>query len=416
MKILVIGSGAREHAIAEAFHRSSLQSHVFVSPGNPGIAREFECVNLDSFEDIEDFCIIEGMDFVFIGPEQPLAEGLSDHLRSQRIRVIGPSKAAARIESSKSFAKNLMQKHNIPTAKFYYYDSMDGALASLSTQKYPLVIKADGLASGKGVFIAYDKASAEKTILELMRDHKLGAAGNSVILEEFLVGWEVSLFAFTDGENIATTIFAQDHKQLLDGDMGPNTGGMGAYAPIPEAEMYRDDIEHKIIKPVLTALKDEGCPYQGVLYVGLMITADGPKVVEFNCRLGDPETETILPLLETDFVEICHAILEKRVNELDLKWMSKTAVCVVAATKEYPNSGSKGIPVTFSAHVESHAFYSAVDVINNQLVTNGGRIIALTAVGNNKAEARTKVYHDLAKVFFDGMQFRSDIGLRENKL
>jgi phosphoribosylamine--glycine ligase len=416
MKILVIGSGAREHAIAEAFHRSSLQPHVYISPGNPGVAREFQCEALDSFEDVEDFCIIEGIDFVFIGPEQPLAEGLADHLRSQRIKVIGPSKAAARIESSKSFAKKLMQKNHIPTARFELYDNLDAALAALSNWQYPLVIKADGLASGKGVFVAYEKSIAEKTILDLMRDHKLGASGDIIVLEEFLVGWEVSLFAFTDGENIATTIFAQDHKQLLDGDMGPNTGGMGAYAPIPEAEMYREDIEYKIIKPVLQALKAEGCPFQGVLYIGLMITNEGPKVVEFNCRMGDPETETILPLLETDFVEICKAILESRVNELELKWMSKTAVCVIAAGKDYPYQGSKGIPISFSAHMDAHAFYSAVDIIENELVTNGGRILAVTAVGNTKAEARTKVYHDLAKVFFDGMQFRSDIGLRENKL
>lgn len=415
MKILVIGSGAREHAIAEAFHRSSLQSHVYISPGNPGIAREFECEALETFEDIEDFCIIEGIDFVFVGPEQPLAEGLADHLRSQRIKVIGPSKAAARIESSKSFAKNLMKKYNIPTANFELFNNLDAAISALPNWQYPLVIKADGLASGKGVFIAYDQPMATKTITELMSEHKLGAAGESIVLEEFLEGWEVSLFAFTDGENFATTIFAQDHKQLLDGDRGPNTGGMGAYAPIPEAEIYRTEIENQIIKPALQAMKAESSPYQGILYVGLMITKEGPKVVEFNCRLGDPETETILPLLETDLVQVCKAILDNRVNELELKWLTKTAVCVIAAGKEYPYQGSKGVPISYSAHIDAHVFYSAVDFVNNELVTNGGRVLAVTAVGNNKIEARTKVYHDLTKVYFEGMQFRGDIGLRDNK-
>jgi phosphoribosylamine--glycine ligase len=416
MKILVIGSGAREHAIAEAFHRSPYKPHVIVSPGNPGIAREFECEALDSFEDIEDYCIIEGISFVFVGPEGTLAEGLADHLRSAKIKVIGPSRAAAMLESSKSFAKQLMQKYQIPTARFEVYNDADLACSALRNWSYPLVIKADGLASGKGVYIVYDADQAKIAINSLMRDSSLGKAGLQIVIEEYLTGWEVSLFAFTDGEGYVTTIFAQDHKQLLDDDRGPNTGGMGAYAPVPEAELYRSEIETKIISPTLKAMRELNHPYQGILYLGLMITPQGPKVVEYNCRLGDPETETLLPLLDTDMVEICLAILNGQVNELELKWQPKTAVCVIAAGKDYPKQNSQGVPINFSAHMDSHAFYGGVDIKNNELVTNGGRILAITAVGLSKADARTRVYHDINKVFFEGMQYRTDIGLRQNNI
>jgi len=414
MKILIIGSGAREHALAESFHRSTYQPHIIVSPGNAGIAREFETMELPSFEDIEDCCIIDGIDFVFIGPEQPLADGLADHLRSQKIAVIGPSKAAARIESSKSFAKNLMAKCNIPTSKYEIYNDINAALASLHNAVFPLVIKADGLASGKGVFIAYTKEIAEGVLNKLMVEKTMGESGKKVVIEEFLKGWEVSLFAFTDGENFVTTLFSQDHKQLYDGDQGPNTGGMGAYAPVPEAEMYRHEIENQIIKPTLKAFQDEGCPYQGILYIGLMITSDGPKVIEFNCRLGDPETQTILPLLETDLVDVCKAVLEKRVDTLEMKWSNKSAVCVYAVSKGYPDTKAESTPIIFSDHMDSHAFYGAVTFKDNELLTNGGRIIAVTSVGLSKTDARTRVYHDLNKVFFEGMHFRSDIGLRDN--
>jgi len=416
MKILIIGSGAREHAIAEAFHRSAYQPHVIISPGNAGIAREFEVAELTSFEDIEDFCIIEGIDFVFIGPEQPIAKGLADHLRGQRISVVGPSKTAARIESSKAFAKNLMAKYNLPTAKFDVLNDYNSAINILDNWSYPFVIKADGLAFGKGVFIAKSKDDAVKIIGNLMQDKLLGEAGNQVIFEEFLQGWEVSLFAFSDGDNFVTTIFSQDHKQLYDGDIGPNTGGMGAYAPVPEAEMYRNDIEDNIVKPTLEAMKKEGCPFEGVLYIGLMITAEGPKVVEYNCRMGDPETQTLLPLLETDFVDICKRIINHDVNNLDIRWMNKSAICVYAVTKDYPSGKSPNVPVTFTDHMDSHSFYGAVTVNENELLTNGGRVIALTSVGLSKIEARTKVYHDLNKVYFEGMHYRRDIGLRENKI
>lgn len=416
MKILIIGSGAREHAIAETFHRSSHQPHVIVSPGNAGIAREFETAELQSFEDIEDCCIIENIDFVLIGPEQPLADGLSDHLRSQGIKVIGPSKAAARIESSKVYAKNLMQKCGIPTSGFAVFSDAETAIGYLESRTYPLVIKADGLAAGKGVYVVQDKDSAVQKINHLIREKKLGAAGTNIVIEDYLQGWEVSLFAFTDGENYKTTIFCQDHKQLNDGDTGPNTGGMGAYAPVPEAEIYRTEIERKIVEPVLRALKEEGNPFQGILYIGLMITNNGPQVVEFNCRFGDPEAQTILPLLETDLVDVCQAILNQQISSLELKWLNKNAICVYAVSKEYPNKSESRNPIVFSAHMDSYAYYNAVAMQDNELVSNGGRILAVTSLGFSKAEARNKIYHDLNKVFFEGMHFRKDIGLRENTL
>lgn len=416
MKILIIGSGAREHAIAETFHHSGHNPHIIVSPGNSGIAREFETVELESFEDIEDFCIIEGIDFVFIGPEQPLADGLADHLRSQRIAVLGPSKSASQIESSKIFAKTLMTKHSIPTSGYEVFTDIDSAITALENKNYPIVIKADGLAAGKGVFISKTKEDAENVLTDLMKEKTLKDSGSKVVIEEYLTGWEVSLFVFTDGENHLTSIFSQDYKQLYDDDKGPNTGGMGAYAPVPEAEIYREEIEKKIIEPTLKAMKDEGYPFEGILYLGLMITVDGPKVIEYNCRLGDPEAQTILPLLETDFVDVCKAIINHRIQYIDLIWQNKSAVCVYVVGKEYPLSKSIEVPITFSAHMDSQAFYSGVSINNNELVTNGGRIIAITSVGLSKTEARTRVYHDINKIFFEGMHFRKDIGLRENKI
>ncbi|MFB3844483.1 MAG: phosphoribosylamine--glycine ligase [Candidatus Cloacimonadaceae bacterium] len=416
MKILVVGSGAREHAIAEVFHRSSHQPQVIVTPGNAGIAREFETEDLESFEDIEDYCIIEGINLVFIGPEKPLAEGLADHLRKSNIPVIGPSQAAARIESSKSFAKQLMSKYDIPTAKYEIYNDAAFAIEVLDNWNFPLVLKADGLAGGKGVFIVQDRDEANKVIVNLMQNKALGEAGSKVIIEEYLQGWEVSLFAVTDGEHYRTTIFAQDHKQLYDNDEGPNTGGMGVFAPVPEAEIYRAEIEKKIVEPTLRALREEGCPFEGFLYLGLMITAEGPQVIEYNCRLGDPEAQTILPLLETDFTDVCYAVLQHKVNELQLKWANKNAICVYAVGKEYPYGISRGEVINFSAHMDSHIYYGGVALRGDELVTQGGRILALTAVGLSQAEARTKVYHDLNKVFFEGMHYRKDIGLRTNKI
>lgn len=419
MKVLVIGGGAREHAIAEIIHQSKHKPHVIVSPGNAGIAREFETVQLDSFDDIEDFCIIEGIDFVFIGPEKALAEGLSDYLRNHRIKVIGPSQKAARIESSKVFAKELMKRYSIPTAQYTVISTLESAYNYLQNVNYPIVIKADGLASGKGVSIAYTEEIAIKTLKFLLNDKLYGDSCNQIVIEEYLKGWEVSLFVFTDSTNYKTTIFSQDHKQLYDNDQGPNTGGMGAYAPVPEAEIYKIEIEKTIIEPILRAMRDEGCPYEGILYLGLMITTEGVKVVEFNSRFGDPEAQVLLPLLETDFVDICLAILNNDVSGIDLQWLNKTAVCVYAVDKDYPNCTPISEMISFKDHIDSNVYYGSVIERERELYTNclrSGRILAITSIGLSKNDARTRVYHDLSKVFFENMHYRSDIGLRSNKL
>ncbi|MCD8479523.1 MAG: phosphoribosylamine--glycine ligase [Candidatus Cloacimonetes bacterium] len=287
MKVLIIGSGGREHAIADAFGRSSICEKLYVSPGNAGIAIEHECLALDDQHKILSFCQKEGIDLVFIGPEQPIAEGLSDFLRQHKVKVFAPSQAAARLETSKAFAKDLMQRHQVPTARYQMVYDITEAKAVLAEFSLPVVLKADGLAAGKGVEIAHSFEQAVTICRELLAQ-KSGSTG--VLVEEFLKGWEVSLFAITDGRDYQTTLFAQDHKQLYDNDLGPNTGGMGAYCPVAEAEPYRKAIEQDILKPVLAAMRDEGCPYTGVLYLGLMITKEGPKVIEFNLpfrRSGD---------------------------------------------------------------------------------------------------------------------------------
>lgn len=416
MKILIIGSGAREHAIATAFHRSKYNPLVIVSPGNAGIAKEFEVVELNTFEDVEDYCIIEGIDFVFIGHEKPLADGMADFLRKSGIRVVGPSKNAARIESSKAFAKKLMKQYDIPTADFEIYNTLDSALQSLNEWNFPIVIKADGLAAGKGVFIAHAKEDAERVIQDLMQLKTLDEAGSVVVIEDYLLGWEVSLFAFTDGLNYKTTLFSQDHKQLFDNDLGPNTGGMGAYAPVPEAEIYRTEIETNIIRKVLNALIVEQSAFSGVLYIGLMITNEGPKVVEFNARFGDPEAQTLLPLLENDFVDVCNAIMDGKISDFDLHWSTKTTVCVYAVTKEYPSISESHNSIEYRDHILSVIYYGAVADMDRSLVTNGGRVFSITSIGNSITETRIKAYHDLQNVHFNGMHFRTDIGLRTNKL
>jgi len=415
MKVLVIGNGGREHAVANAFAASPGVDRVIVSPGNGGIALSFETVGLTGHTDILRYCQAEGIDLVFIGPEQPIAEGLSDLLKSAGVAAIGASQAAGRIETSKSFAKQLMQKYKIPTAKFQIAESYDRALQVITEFGYPLVIKADGLAAGKGVYIVEDPAHAKEVLTEIFVSKSLGAAGDRVIIEEFLQGWEVSLFVFTDGYNYQCTVFSQDHKQLLDGDHGPNTGGMGAYAPVPEAEPYRQQIEESIVKPVLSAMRAEGCPFEGILYCGLMITSQGAKVVEFNCRLGDPEAQVVLPLLQTDLLKVCQAILDQRVDELELIWDDGYCVCVVLASQGYPSRYEKSIEVFVKDDLQSQVIYAGVRKDVDSLVTSGGRVLNLVTTGDSIRIAREAVYGDIGtKVHFKGMIFRRDIGMRTN--
>ncbi len=413
MKILVLGSGAREHAIAVKFATSKRVDEVIVSPGNGGIAQEFVCVELINFEAIADFVKSNGIAMVFVGPENPLSEGIVDYLQAQEIIAIGPSKLAAQIESSKAFAKDLMKKYQVPTAGYEVFSDYSSAKKYIKESKYPQVFKADGLAAGKGVVIVNSLAEAEEELIEFMLDNKFGAAGAKLVIEEFLVGWETSIFAFSDGENFVSTIFSMDHKQLEAGDKGPNTGGMGAIAPIIQAEKYKTQIENEIFTPVLKGMKEAGFPFTGVLYCGLMITAEGPKVIEFNCRFGDPETQVILPLLKTDLVEICEAIHEKKVDELELKWKEEFAINIVCAAAGYPGKYEKGKVIEVGDISEdSKVYYAGVKKTQGKLLTNGGRVLGITSLSYDREDLIRKSYSLVDKIFFEGKVIRRDIGKR----
>jgi len=414
LRVLIIGIGGREHALATAFAKSPKVSRVYVAPGNAGIAREYPVLPLRSNADILAYCLRDKPELVFIGPEAPLAEGLADILREAGIRCVGPSQAAARIETSKVFARELMRKYLIPGAGFHVVSSLSRAEEILSQSRFPLVIKADGLAAGKGVIIAHDLDAARDSVQSLLSTS--AAKENGILIEEFLQGWEVSLFAFTDSINYVTTIFSQDHKQLLDGDLGPNTGGMGAYAPVLEAEAWKEEIERSIIGPTLKALREEGCPFSGVLYCGLMITLDGPRVVEFNCRFGDPETQAILPLLGTDMVDVCDAILAGKVNTLDLKWREGSSVAVVLAASGYPGAYRKGDVIEIPSGLAGDIYYSGVAVENDSLVTNGGRVLCVSSCAADLASAREQAYRDAELIHFAGKIYRRDISRRKNVL
>jgi len=412
LNVLIIGSGGREHAVADAFRRSPQCHEIYVSPGNAGIKREFTCIVLRDDADILKFCCDCGIDLVFIGPEQPIAAGLSDYLRSHEIKVFAPSQAAARLETSKAFAKSLMQKHQVPTARYALIHDLETAAETLIDFTFPLVLKADGLAAGKGVLIAQSHDEAITICQELLKQ-KCGSRG--VLAEEYLKGWEVSLFAITDGRDYQTTLFAQDHKQLQDHDLGPNTGGMGAYCPVLEAEPYRRSIEQDILEPVLAAMRDEGCPYTGVLYLGLMITNEGPKVIEFNCRFGDPETQALLPLLKTDFAEVCRAVTDFEIAKLKLQWEDQVCIAVVLAAEGYPGPYKKGIKLDLNG-LSSKVYYAGVAEQNDQLVSSGGRVLSLVSLANDLESARALVYQDIEQMPHQSLILRSDIGLRDNTL
>ncbi|MDD3562988.1 MAG: phosphoribosylamine--glycine ligase [Candidatus Cloacimonetes bacterium] len=412
MKVLIIGSGGREHAIADAFSRSSKTKEIIVSPGNAGMAEVFRCLLLAGQDEIVQFCHAEKVDMVFIGPEQPIKDGLSDLLRAEGIRVLAPSQDAGRLETSKAFAKQLMLANQIPTAGYSLLRDESQAREFLAKCSYPIVLKADGLAAGKGVIICSNEPEAIQACASLFRQ---SAGESGVLAEEYLQGWEVSLFAFCDKDAFQTSLFAQDYKQLYDQDRGPNTGGMGAVCPVPEAEKYRQEIEDKILAPVLKAMRELGCPYEGILYLGLMITAQGPRVVEFNCRFGDPETQALLPLLKTDFMELCLAITEGRMKELQLEWINKTAVAVVLAAPGYPSAYKKGIKIHIP-QLNSKVFFSGVQSGRSGLISSGGRVLTVTNMADTLEKAKTAVYRDVKSIDFPDNVYRKDIGLRKNVL
>ncbi|MCU6711247.1 phosphoribosylamine--glycine ligase [Paenibacillus sp. J5C_2022] len=418
MRILVIGSGGREHAIVWALKKSEKVKELFCAPGNAGIASIAECVPIavNQFDELTSFAKDSSIDLVFVGPDDPLADGIVDAFEAAGIPAFGPNKLAAEIEGSKIFMKDLLKKYNIPTAKYETFTGYEEASAYLREQSAPIVIKADGLAAGKGVTVAATIEEAEAALRSIMVDKVFGEAGNQVVIEEFLEGQEMSILAFVDGETVKPMVPAQDHKPVFDGDKGPNTGGMGTYTPLPHIEQsIIDDAIQNIIIPTAKAMVSEGRPFRGVLFAGLMITKDGPKTIEFNARMGDPETQVVLPRLKTDLVDIVLAAMNGRLADLDIQWSDEAAVCVVAASEGYPGSYPKGRVITGLAEAEAQGalvFHAGTAEKDGDIVTNGGRVLGIVGLGRDIAEARARAYEAVSVIQFEGKQNRTDIAAK----
>lgn len=415
MNILIIGSGGREHALCWKLADSIDNGYIYAIPGNPGMA-ESPDISIEDNAAIVEFAKGAKIDLVVVGPEAPLMNGLVDDLTAAGIRAFGPTSAAAQIEGSKSFAKDLMKKYGIPTARYEVFTEAEPARAYVRTMGAPIVIKADGLAAGKGVVVAMTEREALEAIDRIMEDGSFGAAGSSVVIEEFMEGEEASLLAFTDGTVIRPMISAQDHKRAFDGDKGPNTGGMGTYAPAPvmTEEMTARAVE-EILKPTIAAMAKEGRPYRGCLYAGLMITAEGPKVVEFNARFGDPETQVVLPLLDGNLYEIMCACCEGRLAEVPIAWKKGAAVCVVLAAGGYPGAYEKGREIHGIADAEDAGalvFHAGTAERDGNIVTNGGRVLGVVGRGADIPAAVRAAYDAVEKISFDGMSYRKDIAHR----
>lgn len=414
MKIMVIGGGGREDAIIKKISENKNIEKIYALPGNGGIMGEATCVDIGAEEiyKARDFAVKEKIDFAIVAPDDPLAMGAVDILEEAGIKCFGPDKSAAEIESSKVFAKNLMKKYNIPTAEYEVFSEIDSAMEYVKTCKIPIVIKADGLAKGKGVIIAMDRDSAISAIKEIMQDKKFGDSGNEIVVEEFLEGPEVSVLSFTDGKNIVPMISSMDHKRANDGDKGPNTGGMGCIAPNP---FYTEEIAKRcldeIFIPTIDAMNKEGRTFKGCLYFGLMITEDGPKVIEYNCRFGDPETQVVLPLLESDLLEIMIAVREGKLSEDIVKFSKKSACCIVMASGGYPNEYEKGYEIKIGKISDNSIVYIAgAKRIDEKLITNGGRVLGLTAIDDTLEGAVSDAYDNIEKISFKKAYYRKDIG------
>ncbi|OQC13046.1 MAG: Phosphoribosylamine--glycine ligase [Firmicutes bacterium ADurb.Bin080] len=415
MKVLVIGSGGREHAICMKLKDSPLVSDLFACPGNAGIEGLAKLTDIKpmEFEKIYDFSRKEGIDLVFVAPDDPLAGGLVNYLEERGINAFGPRAEAAIIEGSKAFSKAFMKRHNIPTADYEEFTDVNKAIEYIKMRnKYPAVIKADGLALGKGVIIAEDEKDAISALHEMMECKVFGDAGSKVIIEEYLTGREVTVLAFTDGETIYPMPSSQDHKKAFDYDKGPNTGGMGAFSPaIGYTKGAERETLEKIIFPTIKGLKEEGRKFKGVIYFGLMVTDKGVKVIEYNARFGDPETEAILPLLKTDLMEIILAIMNDNLASINIEWESKIGFCVIVASGTYPGKVIKGFPISIGdLDKRITLFHCGTAKKDGKLVTNGGRVLCLSTVSNSMDEARELVYSEINKISFEGARYRTDIG------
>jgi len=415
MKVLIIGSGGREHAICLALSKSPRITKLYCAPGNGGIAGVAECVDITAIDikSIVRFCKESGIDFVMVAPDDPLALGLVDALDAAGIRAFGPTKAAALIESSKIFSKNLMKKYNIPTAQYEVFTDADSAKAYIRKTGTPIVVKADGLALGKGVIVAMDESTALNAVDSMMLNKQFGDSGKQIVIEEYMTGPEVTVLAFTDGNTIIPMLSSQDHKRALTGNKGLNTGGMGAFAPSPN---YTDDIAktcmETIIKPTIEAMKRENRPFKGVIYFGLMLTQNGPRVIEYNARFGDPEAQVILPMLKTDLLAIFEAVVDERLHEINIEWHNGTCCCVVIASGGYPGEYKTGYTISGLEDIpEDITVYHAGTALSDGIyTTKGGRVLGVTAMGGNLAQSATRAYEGVLHISFKNMHYRTDIG------
>lgn len=421
MKVLIIGSGGREHALVWKIAQSKKVSKIYTAPGNPGIGKLAENVRIQvgELDKLVNFARRKNIDLTLVGPEVPLINGIVDLFKKQNLSIIGPTKKAAQIEGSKVFAKKLMLKYKIPSADFAVFDDYYLAQRYLSSQKYPLVIKADGQCSGKGVAVCKEERQAQTFLKSLMKEKIFGDSGNKIIIEEYLTGPEVSFMLASDGDKFVSFIPSQDHKRVFDNDRGPNTGGMGAYAPVPFVNKKMiERIENEIVKPTINAMKKEGVTYEGILYPGLIMTSEGPKVLEFNCRFGDPETQPLMFMLKSDVIELFEAINHRRLGNYKLKWYSGAAICVVLTAQGYPKEYEKDKEIHGFEKIlkqkNTYVFHSGTKLRNNKLLTTGGRVLGVTARGLNLKEAIKNVYKYIGKkgVYFSGMHYRKDIGAK----
>lgn len=417
MKILIVGSGGREHAIAMSVKKSPRADKIYCAPGNAGIAQIAECVPIGAmeFDKLADFAKEKQIDLAIVGMDDPLVGGLTDVLESAGVRVFGPRKNAAILEGSKAFSKDLMKKYEIPTAAYENFDSAEAALAYLETASMPIVLKADGLALGKGVLICKTLEEAKAGVKTIMQDKQFGEAGNRLVIEEFMTGREVSVLSFVDGKTIKTMTSAQDHKRAQDGDQGLNTGGMGTFSPSPFYTKEVDEFcEKYIYQPTVDAMAAEGRPFKGIIFFGLMLTEKGPRVLEYNARFGDPEAQVVLPRMKNDIIDVMEACIDGKLDAIDLQFEENAAVCVVLASGGYPVSYEKGYPISgldaFEGKEDYFCFHAGTKLSDGKIVTNGGRVLGITATGKDLKEARAKAYEAVKWVSFEKQYMRNDIG------
>ncbi len=417
--ILIVGSGGREHALCKKLKESSRVEKIYVLPGNAGTSDIAENIDIDplNFKEITDFAKAKEIDMSFVGPEKPLVEGIVDYFNKEGLKIFGPNKQAARLEGSKVYAKRVMEDCGIPTAKFSTFENSDEALNFIKDCDFPVVVKAEGLAAGKGVLIVENQQEAEAAITKIMEDRYFGEAGKRVLIEEFLKGEEATIMVFSDGKTYYPMVSAQDHKQVGEGDTGPNTGGMGAYAPTPLVdEKVKNKVDKQIITPLFTYLNNHGIEFKGVLFIGLMINKGQPKVLEFNVRFGDPEAQVVLPLLENDLVEIADKIDEEKLNEINLKWQDKKTMAVIMASGGYPIDYDKGKKINglekFSANSNPYIIQAGTKYVDNEIYTDGGRVLALVSVGDTYQEVYDLCYEKISAIDFEKAYYRKDIGRR----